>query len=144
MDSRLAWLLCQCGPSTPDRISKHYDGGATQAQKPLSQFGGPRAFHELNLTTCPPESHPIPGWLFHASDFVLFLSMLERFFSLATAAVLACGMSAQTDTLWMVPGGVALGGDTLAALRFCAAPQFQASNETLDGSLTSVVVVNGD
>ena len=70
--------------------------------------------------------------------------MLERFFSLATAAVLACGMSAQTDTLWMVPGGVTLGGDTLAALRFCATPQFQASNETLDGSLSSVVVVNGD
>ena len=70
--------------------------------------------------------------------------MFERFFSLALVAVLAGGMTAQTDTLWMAPGGVALGGDTLAALRFCATPQFQVSNETLDGALTSVVVVNGD
>lgn len=63
---------------------------------------------------------------------------------MAMASVLAVGLSAQADTLWMVPGGVGLGGDTLAALRFCATPQFQMSNETLNGLTSSVVVVNAD
>jgi hypothetical protein len=70
--------------------------------------------------------------------------MFQRLISLATAALLANGVSAQSDTLWMVPGGVGLGGDTLAALRFCGTPQFQVSNETIDGALSSLVLVNGD
>lgn len=63
---------------------------------------------------------------------------------MALASVLAAGLYAQSDTLWMVPGGVGLGGDTLAALRFCATPQFQMSNETLNDLTSSVVVVNAD
>jgi len=74
----------------------------------------------------------------------LFLDMFVRLIWTALAVVLTSGLSAQGDTLWMVPGGVGLGGDTLAALRFCATPQFQASNETLGGALSSVVVVNAD
>ncbi|MDA0729048.1 MAG: multicopper oxidase domain-containing protein [Bacteroidetes bacterium] len=70
--------------------------------------------------------------------------MLPRLISMATAALLANGFCAQSDTLWMVPGGVGLGGDTLAALRFCDTPQFQVSNETIDGALSSLVLVNGD
>ena len=63
---------------------------------------------------------------------------------MALASVLAAGLYAQSDTLWMVPGGVGLGGDTLAALRFCATPQFQMTNETLNDLTSSVVVVNAD
>jgi len=51
---------------------------------------------------------------------------------------------AQVDTLWIVPGGVSLGGDTLAALRFCSTEEFQPSNETIHGDWTSTVFVNLD
>ncbi|MGB1384917.1 MAG: multicopper oxidase domain-containing protein [Flavobacteriales bacterium] len=63
---------------------------------------------------------------------------------------LALGISAwsttraQTDTLWIVPGGVGLGGDTLAALRFCGSPAFQTQNETLGAWPGQCVVVNTD
>lgn len=57
--------------------------------------------------------------------------------------ICATGMS-QQDTLWMVPSGVALGGDTVAALRFSSSPQFQAQNETLENWLGSCVLVNLD
>ena len=56
----------------------------------------------------------------------------------------AWGCKAQADTLWIVPGGVGLAGDTLAALRFCGEPSFQPTNETLDGDLTTAVVWNLD
>ena len=52
--------------------------------------------------------------------------------------------AAQVDSVWIVPGGVVLGGDTIAALRFCDSPQFQAQNETLEAWLGPWVVVNGD
>ena len=51
---------------------------------------------------------------------------------------------AQTDTLWIVPSGVGLGGDTLAALRLCGSPAFQIQNETLGEWPGQCVVVNTD
>lgn len=51
---------------------------------------------------------------------------------------------AQADTLWIVPGGVGLGGDTLAALRFCDSPEFQIQNKSLGGWSGQCVVVNTD
>ena len=42
---------------------------------------------------------------------------MMRFFLLLSLTISALSTShAQTDTLWIVPGGVGLGGDTLAAV----------------------------
>jgi hypothetical protein len=83
------------------------------------------------------------GWLFRAERCLLFLTMLRTLFLFLLVTVFNLGGIAQTDTLWLVPGGVGVGGDTLAALRFCNSPEFQLSNETLE-STGSVVVVNAD
>ena len=70
--------------------------------------------------------------------------MTRYFLTLALGISAWPTIHAQTDTLWIVPGGVGLGGDTLAALRFCGSPAFQIQNETFGAWPGQCVVVNAD
>ena len=70
--------------------------------------------------------------------------MIRPLFMTALAMSTWGTLRAQIDTLWIVPGGVGLGGDTLAALRFCDSPEFQPQNRSLGDWPGQCVVVNSD
>lgn len=63
-----------------------------------------------------------------------------RFLLLTTIWMTAAMAWGQADTLWIVSGGWAFGGDTLAALRFASSPQFDPVNARVSADAPLVVV----